>query len=103
MDEETETTLVRVLRHQPVTQRAVDDAAHVLAQRFGDPSREENWLKRPARRICLHCGGVYHSRISVLAAPPFCSKEHERAAGAEWVQMRREHPELYRAESGLGL
>lgn len=80
LDEYTQTTLVRVARGLPIPAAELNHAARVLVARFTDPSREENWLKRPATRTCLGCGTTWKTRLSLLASPVYCTPECEQEA-----------------------
>ena len=71
--EDTTETLRRVGMGEETTEKARTDAARELAAAWSDPADERNYLKRPAKRTCLHCGETYVSRLSVLAGSPFCS------------------------------
>jgi hypothetical protein len=61
----------------------------LVVEAWADPSNPENWLQRPAKRQCFHCGQTYTSRIMLLAAKPFCSEECSRAAWQKLQDLAR--------------
>lgn len=90
LDEHTETTLARVARNQPVPTAELDHAARQLVAVMTDPSNPDNWLKRPATRTCLHCGGTWKTRLKLLACPVYCGDECRQAAEALYEELTGE-------------
>ncbi len=52
---------------------SIERLAQWFAERLTDPSLLCNQLKRPAKRVCVHCGNTYCSPVSVLCDSGYCS------------------------------
>lgn len=89
LDEHTQTTLVRAAYNLPVPPVELDHAARQLVAAFTDPSNEANWLKRPATRTCMHCGGTWKTRLSLLCCSPYCSPACEDASRRLFEELTR--------------
>jgi hypothetical protein len=96
-DEHTETTLVRYAQGLPIPALELEHAARQLVAAMTDPARPENWLKRPATRTCVWCGGQWKTRLALLACSPYCQPACEDAALAHAEQVLGEVAELRRA------
>jgi len=53
----------------------LDRTARQLVAAWTDKSNPDNWLKRPAKRTCLHCGNTWMTRMKLLASDAYCSDQ----------------------------